>query len=162
MRELKAIQALKRKGDYPALVARADNLLRSHPYSVQLLVLKAQALQLLEDVDTPTPLTEAKRLLALAVTLDPKAVDALNELAFYTFAVEDQTKKALDLFERAMRTSLESFKEAQIGKIQCLLDLDRWSDCERALRDTRRVLGNAPEIAQLEQELRATRQSHKA
>lgn len=161
MRQLQAIRILRRGKKYSALIVKINDLLKIHPFFVPLLVLKGQALQLLENEKGAYNLREAKRVLTLATKIDPKAGDALSELGSYIYAIEGQSRRALGLFERSIHTSLESLKEAQIGRIKCLMDLGRWAHCERALRESRSFLGDDLEIVELEQELREIKDSRK-
>lgn len=149
-RKLRTIQTLCNAGNYAKAVDEGNALIKTYPYFTPLLVLKAQTIQLLEgDTTSASTLEEAKEALMLAVDLDPKAVDALNELAFYLSAVEDDDAAALGLFERSIDLSKETLKEAFIGRIKCLLALEQRSEALACFKEALRFFRDHPGIKNL-------------
>lgn len=153
--ELKELKTLQRKLRFGAVVTKANTLLKVHPYLVPALVAKARAIQMLEEGELSLgTLDEAKDSLTLAVDLDPAAGGAVNELAYFLFAIWDRSNQALGLFERSLSISLEALRDAHIGRIKCLMDLERWSSCERALKEARRIFPSDLKFTELKEEFR--------
>ncbi len=157
LKETRAINAFRKKRAYASIVAKTTSLLDAYPYFVPVLVLKAQAIQLVDKDVGSSGLEEAKRVLRLAVELDPKSLDALNELAHFLFAVEDRSDEAVKLFERSIAMGLQTLREAYVGVIRCLMELDRWRSCEKALGEAGRIWARDLEIAALAQEFHEMR-----
>lgn len=134
------IEALWRSRRFREAIVSAEKLLAKHPYFVPVLVLRARAIQLLEDDSRYPRLEDAKRSLVLATRIDPTAVNALNELAFYTFAVEDDSETALALFDRSISIGLKYVREAYLGRIKALVDLGKADRYRKSMREVRRLL----------------------
>jgi len=82
------------------------------------LVLKGRCIQL--GSEQAPALVEAEKAFTEALRLDEGYVPALLELAWFYYAVEDDSARALPLFEKAIALSQERLTEAVIGKARCL------------------------------------------
>lgn len=144
MRLLKSCLSSYRQKQYPKVIRQADEILKVCPLSVPALVAKARAIQLLNENATMKRYTldAAKDALLLAREADPYSAEALNELAFYLYAVEDNSGEAYDVFEDSITISLANLTEAIEGQSKCLIDSNRMTEKEasRAVRKSKALL----------------------
>jgi tetratricopeptide (TPR) repeat protein len=68
-------------------------------------------------------LDEARRSFQDALDIDESYVPALIELAFFHYAVEDDSQQALPLFEKAVEICIRQLTEAVEGKMKCIEEL---------------------------------------
>ena len=139
------------KRRYPEIVKVTRRLLSEFPGVVPLLVYKAMAIQQLDEeaAGRLATLGEAFDALSLAVELDPQSVDALTELGFYLYAIQNDANRALDVFERGIRIGAQSLREAYVGRVKCLLELRRRSAAARALSEATRLFPRDKAIREL-------------
>lgn len=88
------------------------------------LLLKGRSIQLASGKGTP-PLSEAERTFLQILGQDGDYVPALLELGWFYFSVEDDAKRAMPLFERAISLSRSQLNEAIKGKEDCLEELQQ-------------------------------------
>jgi tetratricopeptide (TPR) repeat protein len=100
-----------------------DELLQEWPDNPQLLVWRAELVQLQEGDDGPG-LSEAKASLQRAAELQGSP-DALIELGHFLFAVEDDARAACKQFDRAITQCKKFLKDALLGKAKALAELER-------------------------------------
>jgi tetratricopeptide (TPR) repeat protein len=136
----KQAQRLYRMQKYESAISEADKVLRLSPHNVPMLLLKARAIQLLDDNESINKysIKFVKDVLLMARTADPRSIDALNELAFYVFAVEDNDTKAIGLFDKSVALAIENLREAYTGRIKCLTDMDKLTE-DQARRETEKL-----------------------
>lgn len=121
-KEDNSLRELVTSGQYEAAVKFLSEREEGGALSSSELVLKGQCLQL-------SPKGGAKELEAAessfnaALSTDPEYVPALLELGWFYYAVEDDAKRALPFFDRAIAVSLEQLKEAIKGKRDCVEEL---------------------------------------
>jgi tetratricopeptide (TPR) repeat protein len=82
------------------------------------LVLRSRCLQL--DEGGAEGLIEAEQALKQALDIDDGDPEILNDLAFFYFAVEDDYRRAMPLFEKAVEISQRLLGEAVSGMAECL------------------------------------------
>lgn len=86
------------------------------------LVLKGRFIQLGSEAVAGT-LADAEQAYREALEIDENYVPALIELAWFYYAVLDETAKALPFFERAIEVTRAQLSEAVEGKVKCLEEL---------------------------------------
>jgi tetratricopeptide (TPR) repeat protein len=97
------------------------------------LVSKGRAI-MLASAQTTYPLATAEEAFQRALDLDPHHVPALLELAWYYHSVEDDSQRALPLFEQAIELSREQLTEAARGRAGCLAEMDSEAAASASLR----------------------------
>jgi len=124
-----------RTGDYGEAYRIADQLLVSFPLSVDLLLLRARVIQLLEEADlTVYPsatLDLTQESLETATTLAPRNAEAHNELGYFVLNVRDRASDALKHFESAERMASTELLQALVGQLKCLEELGDTEAVER-------------------------------
>jgi tetratricopeptide (TPR) repeat protein len=100
-----------------------ERIERERPLYPSELVLKGRWIQLASGVGTPV-LQEAANAFRAALRIDNDYVPALLELAWFHYAVADDSASALPVFEQALELVQDQLKEAMRGKTQCLEDLE--------------------------------------
>jgi tetratricopeptide (TPR) repeat protein len=144
VRLLKSCLASYRQRQYATTIRQADEILKVCPLSVPALLAKARAIQLLSEDATMKRYTldAAKDALLSACEADPHSTEALNELAFYLYAVEDKSREAYEVFEKSITISLANLSEAIAGQSKCLIDTNRMtaSEASRAVKKSKALL----------------------
>ena len=110
-----------------ALLRRRE---KARALSASELVSKGMLLQVARDEHD---LGEARSALEEALKLDDEYLPALLELAFFYHMVDDDSARALPLFEKANEISLASLAEALEGTARCLEELESPEAAERFL-----------------------------
>lgn len=97
------------------------------------------------------PLAAAEAAFQDALVLDPEYADALVELAWYYHNVEDDSRRALPLFERAVKVCRQQLTEAARGYASCLAELEspeRAATSLRIIHEAALLIKNLPEEEQ--------------
>ncbi len=144
VRLLKSCLSSYRQKQYPTTIRQADEILKVCPLSVPALLVKARAIQLLSENATMKRYTldAVKDALLSACEADPHSAEALNELAFYLYAVEDKSREAHEVFENSIAISLANLSEAIAGQSKCLIDTNQMTKMEasRAVKESKALL----------------------
>jgi tetratricopeptide (TPR) repeat protein len=148
--ELRTLRRERRFGEGLALVER---LLREGSSSAELLVFRAQMLQLAPATDMPDPLAAAEESLAQACALAPDAVEPRIEMGHFLYAVKDRPADALTQFEAAERLARAGLKDALIGKIKCLAQLGRQSEARAEMATAAEMFPDDTDLGVLQAEL---------
>ncbi len=93
---------LLREGRFDEVLERIARLEGRRTLSPGELVLRGRCLQLSATSISPSRLKEAEVAFRAALDVDGEYIPALLELAWFCYAVEDDSKKALPLFEKAI------------------------------------------------------------
>jgi len=101
-----------------------DNLLKKSPTDTTLLIKKAVLVQL-SDENCKYSLKDVKSLLKLATKIDKNNIEALIELAYYYYTIENRNSKAYPLIEKGFDLCINNIKELLELKIKCLIDQDK-------------------------------------
>ncbi len=117
------VRSLMSRSKFSEALAEVDALLEQWPDQPALLVLRGELIQL-QDENGP-PLDEAVFALKRAATLDPRNADALLELAYFQFAVQDDSRAAEKSFSRSISASSEALISALVGRAGALEELGR-------------------------------------
>lgn len=120
-----------RRKQYDEALGLVDRLLETRRDNAQLLVMRAQLIQLQRDEDGSPTLDDAKADSNCAVTLDDQSPAALIELGYFLNAVEDHPEVASKYFRKAIDLCQKFLREALIGQADVLVDLGQ----RRAARD---------------------------
>jgi tetratricopeptide (TPR) repeat protein len=102
-----------------------ERLLKDWPYNPQLLIMRADLIQLQDEVDGEPTSSDAKSDLEMAASLDEDCPTALIELGYFVFAVEDDAKTASKHFQKAIRLCRSLLKDALTGQAKALVELGR-------------------------------------
>ena len=138
-KKIKEIEDLSMKEDYEAALILLESLLSMYPFITQMLIKKAELIQLLPEKSDLGELSDAQRILELAVEIDPKSAEAILELAHFHSAVLDQEKEAEKLFDRTIQICSEFLEDAYRGKIQSLIDRDRREEASRWIQAAQKL-----------------------
>jgi tetratricopeptide (TPR) repeat protein len=122
--------------DFDGALAVLATLESRRPLTPAELVLKGRCIQL--GSEQAPALAEAEKAFAEALRLDDGYVPALLELAWFYYAVEDDSARALPLFEKAIALSQEQLTEAVIGKARCLEERETPEVAEKFFQEFRR------------------------
>jgi len=139
-------------GKHSAVARRVRELLRRYPEVPALLVYKGMALQLADD-NGKDHLKEAREALKAAADLVLGVPYPVTEFAYFLYAVDDNSQKALKLFERARIDGLTIVEQAYIGSIKALIDLGQINRAKKTLKAATRTLGPTPKLSRLKDEL---------
>lgn len=104
--------------DYDRALNELAVLESQRPLTPAELVLRGRCIQL--GSERVPALAEAEKAFAEALRLDEENLPALLELAWFYYTVEDDSARALPLFEKAISLSQAQLAEAAIGKARCL------------------------------------------
>jgi len=110
---------------YDLALKEVDSLLEDWPGNAQLLVLRAELIQLQEDEEGSPSLEDAKNDLKRALALDELSPNTLIEMGYFLFKVEDDAKAASKYFQRAIKQSREFLREALLGQAELLSEQDQ-------------------------------------
>lgn len=122
-KSLNRVARASKHADYESACAELCNLLRRWPDNPYLLRLHAELTQL--SAHGGEPLESAKKNLQRATELDPESPQAHVELGHYLFAVEGNSRSALEQFDRALALAQECLLDALQGKAKAVADLGR-------------------------------------
>jgi tetratricopeptide (TPR) repeat protein len=109
----------------PDDIEELDDIIDAEGPSVDVLILRGQLIQLLDD-DDPDALDEAFSCFRAAVELDPTSADAFEELAHFMDDVADEPEEAEAFFRKAIE--LGAGESAQEGLRDVLNQLGRADD----------------------------------
>lgn len=140
--------ACYQSGEYVEAYRLVGQLLATFPLSVDLLLLRARLIQLLEEADlTVYPsatLDLVQESLQTATTLAPRNAEALNEFGYFALNVRDRASEALEQFQSAERVAATDLLEALVGQLKCLQEL---GDTESLERIKRKIQSTFPDEA---------------
>lgn len=132
------------KGNYRRVLMDGQKIIKQHPGCVPALIAFSRAVQLLQENEIPGDprmiYRESRQALLNAIALDPKSVEALNELAYFVYTYED-SRRASAHFDSAIRLARAQLKEAYIGKIKCLSELGRDSEKKNVFAEAAAIFG---------------------
>jgi tetratricopeptide (TPR) repeat protein len=118
------IDRLLENDDYHGLLAYLNQLEENRSLTSAELVWRSRALQLdetpYEGPDKTLPLVEAELALKQALELDDGDPEILNDLGFFYYAVEDDYRRAMPLFEKAVEISQRLLGESVSGMAKCI------------------------------------------
>lgn len=126
-------------GEFGLAYGTTRTLLEQHPLSVELLLLHARTIQMLDQADLArfpeATLERAYECLQRAARLAPRNADALLELGSFEFAVRDRADLGLRYLDAAGRAAGDVHREALVALAKCLKALGRHGDaCETVHR----------------------------
>jgi lipopolysaccharide biosynthesis regulator YciM len=153
MDALSELRTLRRERRFGEALALADRLLKAGPLSAELLVWRAQMLQLAPEADVADPLAAAEESLTQACALAPEAVEPRIEMGHFLYAVKDRPADALGQFEAAERLARAGLKDALIGKIKCLAQLGRQAEARAEMAIAAEIFPDATDLGVLQAEL---------
>ena len=125
---LDLVRKYRRGKRFDRALREIDELLETRQDNAQLLVIRAELIQLQDDEQNAPTLSEAKSDLELAVSLDDQSANAWNELGHYLFAVEDDPKSATKCFDKVVKLSREVLRQALLAQADVLSELGRDED----------------------------------
>lgn len=134
MERRQRIRGLLEAGDNEALISFFWNLSPDAILGPDELVTKGRSI-LLGPEDNPFSLEDAERAFSQALEIDPTYLPALLELAWFYYAVQDDSPRAAPLFERALEISRRSLTEAARGLAGCLAETESPVAAAKFLRD---------------------------
>jgi tetratricopeptide (TPR) repeat protein len=108
-------------------------------------VLKGRFIQLGSEA-VACSLNDAEVSFLKALEIDEDYVPALVDLAWFYYAVMDDSTKALPLFERAIKVSIHQITEAVEGKMKCLEELRSPEEARGFLRQVSQGLLDVKEL----------------
>ncbi|MEW6608953.1 MAG: hypothetical protein AB1414_16155 [bacterium] len=153
--KMEAIEILEKQEDFRKSLKEVQHLLTEFPYLTPLLVLKGELIQLLDEEDSNQwKLEDAKEALEQAVAIDEKSIDALLELAFYSYAVEDNNEIALHLFEKSINMSRKFLEEAYGGKCKCLFETNRKEEALKCVKEALRIFPESEKLKETEEDFK--------
>lgn len=124
-RGLDRVGRLWEEGRYELALDDVRRLLELSPANPRLLVMRAQLTQLQDTEEEPPTLADAKADLKLASQLDEVSPAPLIELAYFTYAIDDDARGASRLFRGAIARCRELLREALLGQAKALTELGR-------------------------------------
>jgi hypothetical protein len=133
-RDADALKLLISEEKFDEVLSLISGIEGTRRLTVSELILKGSSVQLSSGVGTP-PLSEAERAYLDALEQDSEYVPALIELGWFYYAVEDDARMALPLFERAIAVGLEQLREAIKGKRDCVEELQSGEAADEFLRN---------------------------
>jgi tetratricopeptide (TPR) repeat protein len=123
---------LAKERSFDEVLDRLRNIEQERNLSPGELVLKARCFQLSEKRGS---LADAQGALERALEIDPYYVPALMDLAWFHHAVEDDSGKALGLFEKVVALARQQVVEAVVGKARCLDELSSRDEADRFVKE---------------------------
>ncbi len=110
-----------------------DDLLLKSQTDTTLIISKACLIQIAEDCKYT--LKDSKELLKLAIKIDPNNIDALLELAYYFYVIEDSSSKTFPAIEKALDKCLYFLEELIELKLKCLVYFEREREISNSIKD---------------------------
>ena len=108
----------------------ASKILQKNKNNTQLMILKGKLLQLSDKGN----LAGALKMFKEVLELDNGNVEALIELAYFYYAVQNESRKSVKCFERAIELSEKNVETAYIGKAKAFIDLGEYRKAKVVLR----------------------------
>lgn len=128
--------------DYARALDRVEDLRSAWPGNAQLLVLRAQLIQLADE--PAASLADAQRALEQAVEFDPQSPAAAIELGHFLDNVEDDPQAAARAFAQGIATARRRLIEGLLGRARSLLQLDRRDEAAHDLDEAARLIDAEP------------------
>jgi len=153
MNALSELRTLRRERRFSEALALVERLLVEAPFSTELLVCRAQLLQLAPHAEVSNPLAAAEVSLAQACALAPEAIEPRIEMGHLLYAVQDRPADGLGQFEAAEGLARAALKDALIGKIKCLAQLGRHSEAGVELSCAAQIFPDDTDLGVLQAEL---------
>lgn len=153
MNALAELRALRRERRFSEALELVERLLKEAPFSTELLVGRAQLLQLAPRAEVNDPLAAAEESLARACALAPDAIEPRIEMGHLLYAVQDRPADGLAQFEAAGELARAALKDALIGKIKCLTQLGRHAEAGTELAWAAQLLPDDTDLGVLQAEL---------
>lgn len=152
MHALAELRALRRERRFNEALELVERLLKEAPFSTELLVCRAQLLQLAPQAEASNPLASAEESLAQACALAPHAVEPRIEMGHLLYAVQDRPADGLGQFEAAEGLARTALKDALIGKIKCLAQLGRHAEAAVELACAAQIFPHDTDLGVLQAE----------
>jgi tetratricopeptide (TPR) repeat protein len=153
MNMLSELRALRRERRFSDALELVERLLKEAPFSTELLVCRAQLLQLAPQAEVSNPLAAAEESLAQACALAPDAIEPRVELGHLLYAVLDRPADGLAQLEAAERLARVALKDALIGKIKCMAQLGRHAEARIELTSAAQIFPDDTDLGVLQAEL---------
>jgi tetratricopeptide (TPR) repeat protein len=113
------------------LIERLDELIDQYPDVAELWLERARWIQLAEAGEHYT-LEDAFKSLQKALKIDSVSPEILEELGWFTYAVEDNALEAIPYFEQAL--ALQKSDSAALGLAKSQIELGQFNEAEETLR----------------------------
>ena len=147
--QLEKLRDEYRKGRYDRVLARAKKVIDRNPGCVPALIYYSRAAQLVQEKeikgDPKNVYRLSKQVLLDAIEIDPHAVEAHIDLAYYLYSYEN-SRSANARFDAAIKIASAQLKEAYVGKIKCLGELGRNDERKATYADAVAVFGKARDL----------------
>ena len=147
---LEQVAALQQCHDFDGALQVIDELLADDPHSSLLHLRRAVLLQVSR---ASRPLEEVEQALQLACAFDDTNIEAQLEWGHFLDAVRDRPQEALDHFTIASKLAVESLKDALLGRVRCLIQLDQQDAALETLREAERCFPDDTDVELLRADL---------
>lgn len=151
---LQRVADLQRREDFDGALRMVDELLAHNPHSSALHLRRAILLQL---SPTDGPLEDVEQALQLACAFDDTNIEARLEMGHFLDAVRDLPRESLEQFIAASTLAAKSLKDAWLGRVRCLIQLDQREAAEDVLREAERCFPDDTDVELLRADLEAPR-----
>jgi len=122
--QLNRLKELWKKKEFKSAYDEIKILIESYPESARLHIMMSELIQLQkEGSGLEKPLETVKEHLELAAQLEPEIPEPFNELGYFTYAVEDDAKGAIEHFQKAYENNTRHLKETLVGLLKCYIEL---------------------------------------
>lgn len=139
---------------YNEALVLVDEILCNYKYVEKVMILKGELCQ--EADGKSTSLEESLSIFEDVLKINENSTEALIEAAYYHYAIEDNSRKALEYFEKAIISSRDFYKSAFLGKVKALNDLGEKNKAKKALSIFKKQFlefSNSFEVEEVEKEL---------
>jgi tetratricopeptide (TPR) repeat protein len=140
-----SIKEFSAKGRYSEALKKIEEAEAEGMLSAELLVWKSRLLQLVEDGGS---LDEVEKTLQRAIQLDKTCITAVLELGWFRFNVQNDTKRAFESFQTALKLQVSANTEAITGLLKCVQELEPSSNLEEAKSRAVRALVDETKLAE--------------
>ena len=103
-----------------------------------LLVLKGRCIQLAEE--TIYTLDDAKSAFLKAIQINAKSIEALTELGWFYYNVQDEPSKAKEYFQQALSYSKDNLLESIDGCSRCIKELESENESKAFIKNNSKLL----------------------
>jgi tetratricopeptide (TPR) repeat protein len=135
-------------------LAAVEEFLERFPLSPYLLVKRGCLIQLYNEVEHPARTLEvARESLEMACALTPNYVQALIELGYFQYAIEDRSDEALEQFQIAREQAETDLEEALVGEAKSHLDLGQLQQAKEVVDRTLTIFPDSQKGAGIRAEI---------
>ncbi|MFZ0964784.1 MAG: hypothetical protein WAO35_28335 [Terriglobia bacterium] len=142
---LGSIKEFSANGRYSEALKKIEEAEAEGMLSAELLVWKSRLLQLVED---GASLDEVEKTLQRAIELDNNCIPAVLELGWFRFNVQNDTKRAFESFQTALKLQVSANTEAITGFLKCVQELEPNSNLEEAKSRALRALVDEAKLSE--------------